>query len=78
MDGRLTSLERAFELARSGTCADLNQVRRRLRAEGYAGQVIEGPSLMRQIRELCRFANLTRASGVQPATTAGGIPRGDI
>jgi hypothetical protein len=60
MNQRLTSLERAFELARSGTCADVNQVRRRLKDEGYAAQAIEGPSLMRQIRELCRFAKLAR------------------
>jgi hypothetical protein len=60
MNGRPTSLERAFELARSGTCADLNQVRRRLKAEGRTDREIEGPALMRQIRELCLQAKLAR------------------
>jgi hypothetical protein len=60
MNQRLTSLERAFELAGSGACANVNQVRRRLRAEGHTSQELEGPSLMRQIRELCRSAKLAR------------------
>ncbi len=60
MNPQLTSLERAFELARSGACANLDEVRKRLKAEGYAGQQIEGPSLTRQIRELCRAANQER------------------
>lgn len=62
MNQRLTSLERAFELARSGTCPDLAQVRLRLTAEGYGAQQIEGPSLKRQIRDLCRSAKMARSA----------------
>ena len=53
MDRRLTALERAFELARSGTCADVAQVRQQLKIEGYPRDQLTGPSLIRQIRDLC-------------------------
>ncbi len=50
-----TTLERAFVLARSGSCASVNDIRQRLRAERF-DQVdahLAGPSLGRQLRELC-------------------------
>ena len=53
MDFRPTTLERAFALAKSGTCSGLEDIRRQLRAEGYPLHSIEGPSLIRQLRELC-------------------------
>jgi hypothetical protein len=53
MEHRLTTLERAFELARSGTCADVAQVRHQLKIEGYARDQLTGPALIRQIRDLC-------------------------
>jgi hypothetical protein len=62
MSPRQTSLERAFELARSGECANLAELRERLKAEGFASQQLEGPSLLRQLRELCRIATLARSA----------------
>jgi hypothetical protein len=56
MDHRATPLERAFELARSGVCSSVDDIRRRLRAEGYSIQTLEGPTLLRQLRELCTAA----------------------
>jgi hypothetical protein len=53
---RATSLERAFELARSGECANVSDIRQRLQAEGLAANQIEGPILIRQLRELCASA----------------------
>jgi hypothetical protein len=53
MDHRPTALERAFELARSGKCADVAQIRQQLKVEGYARDQLTGPALLRQIRELC-------------------------
>jgi hypothetical protein len=50
---RYTALERAFELARSGKCASVTEIRRQLRAEGLAQSQVEGPMLTRQLRELC-------------------------
>ena len=45
-------LERAFELARSGQYASVVEVRRALRAEGYSDQLLVGPVLLRQLRDL--------------------------
>ena len=53
MDFRPTTLERAFDLAKSGACSGLEDIRRQLRAEGYALHSLEGPTLIRQLRELC-------------------------
>ena len=47
-----TSLERAFELARSGMFTDLGALERQLRDEGYAQSQLEGASVRKQIREL--------------------------
>jgi hypothetical protein len=48
----VTSLERAFQLARSGKCKTTADIQLQLKAEGYsAAQVIMiGPTLMRQLR----------------------------
>jgi len=51
---RLTVLERAFELARSGKFASLGDVKRQLKAEGLLLSQIHGRSLTRQLNELCR------------------------
>ena len=48
-------LERAFELARSGSCANTGEIKQRLKKEGF-GQVEEHlspPSISRQLRSLC-------------------------
>ncbi|MDQ4088477.1 MAG: hypothetical protein M3177_10795 [Pseudomonadota bacterium] len=53
-----TTLERAFALARSGACASVNDIRLRLKQERF-DQVdahLAGPSLARQLRELCAGA----------------------
>lgn len=51
-----TPLERAFDLARSGQCEGVQDIRLRLRAEGLSDAQIWGPSLTRQLRELCNEA----------------------
>ena len=56
-----TTLERAFELARSGSCASVQDIRRRLKSEGY-DQVeahLSGPSLGKQLRRHCEEARRT-------------------
>ena len=53
MNFRPTTLERAFDLAKSGTCSGVDDIRRQLRAEGYPLHSLEGPTLIRQLRELC-------------------------
>jgi hypothetical protein len=50
-----STLERAFELARSGECANPAEIRVRLKKERH-DQVdahLQGPSITRQLRLLC-------------------------
>jgi hypothetical protein len=56
MDQNRTPLERAFELAKSGDYADVTSVRARLKAEGYSDGQLEGPVLVRQLREIVKKA----------------------
>jgi hypothetical protein len=49
-----TALERAFELARSGGCAGLADIRRSLRAEGFSDKQVYGRSLQKQLMDLCK------------------------
>jgi hypothetical protein len=51
-----TTLERAFELARSGDCQNIPELRKRLKAEGHSGEQVSGPVLIRQLRNLLFLA----------------------
>jgi hypothetical protein len=58
-----STLERAFVLARSGSCAGLDDIRRTLKQEQF-DQVeghLAGPSLGKQLRALCDEARRTPA-----------------
>jgi hypothetical protein len=50
----LTTMERAFQLAETSTCTSISDIKTRLRAEGYEGDQIDGPSLKRQLRALIK------------------------
>ena len=52
MSPELTQLERAFQLARSGICASVCDIRKHLRLEGYSASHIEGRTLVAQLRIL--------------------------
>jgi hypothetical protein len=52
MDDKVTPLERAYELARSGKCRNLIELSIQLRSEGYSTAQIEGPLLKKQLRHL--------------------------
>jgi hypothetical protein len=52
MEPGTTAIERAFELARGGTCATVAEIRKRLSQEGYAQSQIEGQALAKQLRAL--------------------------
>ena len=52
-------LERSYELARSGECECVGQIRERLKAEGYGGEIalqLGGTRLKRDLRRLCLTA----------------------
>jgi hypothetical protein len=52
MDTRPTSLERAFELAKSGQCATVEQIKKKLKAEGLSDSQLVGKTLIKQLRLL--------------------------
>ena len=52
MEPGKTSLERAFELARSGMFAELGALERQLRDEGYQQTQLEGASVRKQLLAL--------------------------
>jgi len=51
-----TTLERAFELARSGKYETLKQLQHALSAEGYSLQQLTGPVLFEQLRKQMKTA----------------------
>ena len=55
MQHRMTALERAFQLARSGQVSGLRKYEP-LRPEGYAKDQIRGPVLRRQLTRLTKTA----------------------
>jgi uncharacterized protein (DUF2461 family) len=51
-----SALERAFELAGSGTCTCVEDIRRQLAREGFDQNQIAGPRLTRQLLDIARRA----------------------
>ena len=56
MDHNITALERAFQLAGSGECDSVEDLKKRLKAEGYSTKQIVGRELARQLRGLITVA----------------------
>jgi hypothetical protein len=54
MNSQKTALERAFELAESGTCDSIEDIRKQLKSEGFSLAQLMGASLMKQLREVIR------------------------
>lgn len=52
---RLTTIERAYELAKSGACRTVGDIKARLQAEGYEGvkDRLYGASMTGALRKLC-------------------------
>ena len=63
-------LERAFELAKSGECANLTDLRRRLRQEGYQPRDLFGRTLKVQLSRAIQVAAL-RGDRLANASDAG-------
>ncbi len=56
MEPNKSTLERAFELARSGRCASVEELRHRLKKESYNQELVTGRSLTIQLRALMAAA----------------------
>ena len=64
MTYRLTTIERAYQLAESGECANVGDIKRRLSAEGYSdvqGQLY-GSTITSALRKLCDKARTERGA----------------
>ena len=59
---RPTAVERAFQLAKSGRCRSVTEVRQALSEEGYDDYQIEGKGLVGQLRAIMRPCPPTRDS----------------
>jgi hypothetical protein len=58
MDPKVSALERAFQLARSGQAASIDDIKKRLKREGYEEKAVDGgPSLAGQLRKLINEAS---------------------
>jgi hypothetical protein len=60
MSDRPTELERAFQLAKTGRLGSVDEIRRRLRAEGYYADHITGKGLYLQLRALMKSTRIAR------------------
>lgn len=56
MDHSVTALERAFQLAKSGKCNSLADLKKQLHAEGYSVAQITGRTLAKQLVVLIKTA----------------------
>ncbi|MES2033498.1 MAG: hypothetical protein V4466_04925 [Pseudomonadota bacterium] len=64
MTQRLTTIERAYELAKSGECATVSEIKAKLKAERFAdvdGQLY-GRTIMSALRKLCDAAQAEAAT----------------
>jgi hypothetical protein len=80
MDSKVTALERAFQLARSGHMATVDDIRKRLKYEGYDERAVAdgGRSLTTQLRGIIRAAGADAKPGAGPGKPrARGRPTGD-
>ena len=61
MDYGKTAVERAFELARSGSCLAIRDIAFKLHAEKYDISYLEGPELKKQLLALIEEATKGKA-----------------
>ncbi len=65
---RLTILERAFELARSGACRSDEEIAKKLKQEQYEAvdTHLGGSSLRKELRKICAEARAVRLAAEPP------------
>jgi hypothetical protein len=56
MEANITALERAFDLAQSGECRTVGDIRSRLKQEGYSVEQIVGRQVQNQLVALMAAA----------------------
>jgi hypothetical protein len=73
MPTSMTTIERAFFLARSGECTCVDNLIERLNREGYDGRRIQGRLLRKQLRDLIQGA--IKRQPKRPSESAQVAPR---
>ncbi|MGB7976355.1 MAG: hypothetical protein WCF81_18855 [Roseiarcus sp.] len=68
----MTALERAFQMAGSGSVAKLSDLIRTLERQGYDGRQIHGPVLRRQLTTVIKTARSGNATSPEGACANGG------
>jgi hypothetical protein len=65
MIAQRTTLERAYDLAKTGDCSGVSEIKARLKAEGYGAVDAElyGPTVSTALRRLCVAARSGQVSG---------------
>ena len=58
MNQRMTALERAFQLARSGEVSTITEIKGSLSRDGYSADQVDGPTLRRQLMDLIKASRL--------------------
>ncbi|HEY5071058.1 MAG TPA: hypothetical protein VII63_03415 [Caulobacteraceae bacterium] len=55
MNGRPTTVERAYQIARSGEAANVKDIKNRMRTEGFGDVAaqLSGPTITAALRRLC-------------------------
>jgi len=71
IDPRMTALERAFQLARSGHVSSVGEIISALKRDGYSDWRIEGPLLRRQLAGLIKVALKGKRDAPQTMPDAG-------
>jgi hypothetical protein len=66
MDHTVSTLERAFALAKSGECASVPDIRQRMIRKGYSVTQITGGALSKQLLGLIRAARGDRQTRSAP------------
>lgn len=81
MDQSLTDLERAFQLARSGICTSVVDLKKRLKEEGRSLDQITGRTLTKQLDALIKGVGSTMSKGSYkseaPADVIGNATKDD-
>ena len=82
MDYRVTTLERAFEMARSGHFESVADIKKQLKVEGFSVAQVTGRVLTKQLKDLIRVAQEQNGTGQseteQPASPIPAAPKAAI
>ncbi|WP_421730173.1 hypothetical protein [Brevundimonas sp.] len=72
MTFRLTTIERAYELAKSGSCRTVGDIKAKLQAEGHerVQDRLYGGSLTSALRKLCTAHYIAPEGEEEPAASA--------